>query len=124
MYPAELQYLQQKELERQNIEKCKAWKVERDWCIENGIDVSELPEEIEYQELIQAYRLRQKKKSLEEQIQISKTVQKDKFSKRHRIREPKVAMKIQNAIKSNKLLVSGANLNIVEEVANEASEAS
>lgn len=47
-YPEELKYLKERELEKENIEKCKAWKEERDWCLSNGIEVSELPEEIEF----------------------------------------------------------------------------
>ena len=63
-YPEELSFILERELEKLNLEKCKAWKVERDWCLSKEIDVAEFPEEIEYQQIIKLYGFRLQKKNL------------------------------------------------------------
>lgn len=42
--------------EQEAIEFCKKWRAERDWCITNGLDITQIEEEKTFKEYLKKYK--------------------------------------------------------------------
>ena len=64
-FPEQLKFLPYEQQEKENIEFCRNWYNQRKWCLENHLEISDIKEELIYQEILEKYRFDKKKKLVE-----------------------------------------------------------